>query len=402
MSKDLRFYVLENDYNVFAGANWPAYNEYVSGVKSSVAEVQKEIDEFTEKQIKLGIKGKFLLNTEYNTKHQPEQDNDLEYKQKSFNLPSVKTGITNTCNVPWNTVSIDVKGRVFICSCDGHVPFPVGHILDFNTFEDIFDSPAAQKIQLAVKNKTFDYCAVDFCGIRGSEFVYPENRIKVNILFDISCNIQCPSCRERKIFVNDPGMINSKLKLGNRVAQWIQNTNKNVVVEFAGGEPLASLVYSKLFDQYAEFSNVEFIIKTNGLLIRNNVNLIKTLQSRVSFSISIDAASKDTYEQKTRVGGKWEHLIEGLKIIKELGLVAQGNFVIQKSNLHEVLSFVTLCQQYNLTPSFLMLQDWGTWHDYYEHCVHFPDSELYNEFKNVVNELKTMNIDTAEIMHWVV
>ena len=401
MSKDLRFYVLEIDYNVFAGANWPSYNEYVNGLKSPVPEVQQEIEEFTEKQIKLGIKGKFLLNTEYTTKYQPEQDNDLEYKQKSFNLPSIKTGITNTCNVPWNVVAVDVKGRVFICNCDGHVPFPVGHVLDFNTFEDVFNSIEAQKIQQAVKNKTFEYCAVDFCGIRGSSLTYPSDQIKVNVTFDISCNIQCPSCRERKIFVNDPEMIRSKLELGDRVAQWIKQTNKNVVVEFAGGEPLASLVYSKLFGQYAEFSNIEFILKTNGLLIRNNIDLIKSLQSRVSFSISVDAASKDTYEQKTRVGGKWEHLLEGLTIIKKLGLVAQGNFVIQKSNLHEVLSFVKLCQQYNLTPSFLMLQDWGTWHNYREHCVHFPDSELYSEFKNVVTELKTMNVDVSEIIHWI-
>jgi sulfatase maturation enzyme AslB (radical SAM superfamily) len=400
MSKDLKFYVLEHDYNIFAGVNWPSYNDYINGIKSESSEIQNEIDEFTEKQIKLGIKGKFLLNIEH-TINQPEQDNDLEYKQRSSNLPSIKTGITNTCNVPWNIITVDVKGRVFICNCDGHVPFPIGHVLDFETFNDIFTSAPAQKIQLAVKNKTFEYCAVDFCGIRSSDLQYPTNQIKINITFDISCNIQCPSCRERKIFVNDPDMINSKLELGNRIEQWIKTTNKTVLVEFAGGEPLASLVYSKMFDQYSKNDNVKFILRTNGLLIRNNINLITKLKDRLNFSISIDAASKDTYEQKTRLGGRWEHLIEGLEIVKNLKISATGNFVIQKNNLHEVVPFVNFCQIHNLTPSFLMLQDWGTWHDYRVHCVHFPDSDLYNDFKIAVKELQKLNVDVSDMLHWI-
>jgi len=401
MNKDLRFYVLESDYNIFAGANWPTYNEYVSGIKSSVTEVQQEIDKFTERQIKLGIKGKFLLNTEYTTKYQPEQDNDLVYKQKSFSLPSVKTGIINSCNVPWNIITVDVKGRVFICNCDGHVPFPVGHVLDFETLNDIFTSAPAQKIQQAVKDKTFEYCAVDFCGIRGGSLIYPTNQVKINIQFDISCNIQCPSCRERKIFVNDPEIINSKLELGNRIEQWIRTTDKNILVEFAGGEPLASLVYSKLFNQYSHFDRVMFILRTNGLLIRNNTNLIETLKNRLTLSISIDAASKDTYEKKTRLGGRWEHLLEGLDIIKNLKIPGTGNFVIQKNNLHEVLPFVQLCETYTLRPCFMMLQDWGTWHDYREQCVHFPDSDLYNEFKTIVTELKKLNVNVSDMLHWI-
>jgi molybdenum cofactor biosynthesis enzyme MoaA len=402
MNKDLKFYVLEDDYNIFSGTSWPSYNDYINGMRVELPEIQKEIDKFTENQVKLGIKGKFLLNVEYTTKYQPEQDNDLDYKQKSFNLPSIKTGITNTCNVPWNVVAVDVKGRVFICNCDGHVPFPVGHVLDFETFSDIFTSAPAQKIQQAVKNKTFEYCAVDFCGIRGSSLTYPSDQIKVNVTFDISCNIQCPSCRERKIFVNDPVMINSKLELGDRIEQWIRTTDKNVLVEFAGGEPLASLVYSKMFDNYSQIDNVKFLLRTNGLLIRNNVDLITKLKDRLNFSISIDAASKDTYEQKTRLGGKWEHLIEGLEIVKNLEIPATNcTFVIQKNNLHEVLPFVNFCQKYNLTPSFTVLQDWGTWHDYREHCVHFSDSELYNDFKIAIKELKKLNVDVSQIIHWI-
>jgi hypothetical protein len=201
--------------------------------------------------------------------------------------------------------------------------------------------------------------------------------------------------------MNDPAIINSKLELGNRIAQWIRTTDKNILVEFAGGEPLASLVYSKMFDHYSQFDNVKFILRTNGLLIHNNIDLITKLKDRLNFSVSIDAASKDTYEQKTRLGGRWEHLLEGLEIIKNLKLSVTGNFVIQKNNLHEVLSFVNLCQTYNLRPSFLILQDWGTWHDYRSQCVHFPDSELYSEFKTVITELKKINVDVSKMIHWI-
>ena len=38
-----------------------------------------------------------------------------------------------------------------------------------------------------------------------------------------------------------------------------------------------------------------------------------------SCEISIDGGTKDTYENKTRINGKWDELIDNLKFIAQLG-----------------------------------------------------------------------------------
>ena len=47
--------------------------------------------------------------------------------------------------------------------------------------------------------------------------------------------------------------------------------------------------------------------------------------------ISIDAATKDTYENKTRIGGDWDELINNLKFISTLPNLKKikPSFVVQ-------------------------------------------------------------------------
>jgi hypothetical protein len=380
-----------NDYESMAGSSWPTYDEYVAG---SYPEIEQEIAEMAQDSVpEQPIR--FVPNVEYNTKHRPdnfdEQDADLVYKRQAFGLPSVKTDIANWCNVPWNSITIDQRGRVFVCDCDGHVPFPVGKVLDFDSFSAVFSSPQALEVQASVSAKQYRYCAVDFCGVRNrNKSVVPDGHIKLNISTDHSCNIHCPSCRERMMFVKDRAMLAQKFAWIERIREWIKTTDQTVVVELQGGEPFASLLYQDLIDSYLQLPNVQFVIKTNGTLIRNNHDVIARLLPKLSsINVSIDAATEHTYEQRVRLGARWPHLIEGLEFLRTLDIPVGGNFVIQRDNLHEVLPFVDFCEQYKLTPAFLILQDWGTWHNFEEQCVHLPTSADYEEFKRIVQTLKT-------------
>ena len=58
---DLKLYVTEEDYSVFAGPDWPSYQEYLQGARGTKTEIQEEIDQFTQQQLKAGIK--FPINT---------------------------------------------------------------------------------------------------------------------------------------------------------------------------------------------------------------------------------------------------------------------------------------------------------------------------------------------------
>jgi hypothetical protein len=58
---DLKLYVSEQDYLVFAGPSWPSYQDYLNGDRGSDPAIQNEIQQFTSQQINDGIK--FPINT---------------------------------------------------------------------------------------------------------------------------------------------------------------------------------------------------------------------------------------------------------------------------------------------------------------------------------------------------
>jgi hypothetical protein len=55
-SSNLRLYVTPEDYRVFAGPDWPAYDDFLQGNCSDIPEIQQEIAEFTAMRKKEGIK----------------------------------------------------------------------------------------------------------------------------------------------------------------------------------------------------------------------------------------------------------------------------------------------------------------------------------------------------------
>jgi organic radical activating enzyme len=400
MTNNLKIYVLEEDYNVFAGPDWPSFRDYLNGATGNIKEIQDEIATFTKNQIASGPKRSF--NTIWTTKYEPENfnepDSDLVYKRKAFNLPSIKTDIKYKCFVPFTNVTVDARGRVFVCHCDGFVPFPVGHVMDFKTFDEIFSSPEAVKIQESIASGEYNFCAVNHCGIR---YVQKDlhTSLKLFIQIDISCNITCPSCRERMVFIKDEKIIDNLFVLTERMKEWIAHTDQPVQVELAGGDPFASILYSRVIKSYSELPNIRFSLKTNGLLLEKNCHLIDTIKDKTSFSISIDAATEETYKIVRR-GGQWDTLLHNLEYFVTLNKFGMGNFVIQKTNYKECIEFVKFCKKYNLAPSFSVLQDWGTWDNFDEQVVHLRSSPYYEEFKQIFKDEIFKSVNLSCIKFW--
>lgn len=341
-------------------------------------------------------------NTTWIQPQRPESfddpDHDIKYKQRSHDLPKDKSNIDNSCDIAWNSITVDAKNRVFICTCDGHLPFPVGKVNDFKSFDEVFRSPMAINIQESISEKKFRYCATDHCGIKNQNMQRYPNGYYLLLSIDTSCNLRCPSCRERLIFINDKNLLRDKFSTIESIISWIRLTNKKVYVELAGGDPFASLIYIDMMEVLSQLPNVRFVIRTNGLLIKNNFNKLKNIFNKIDdFIISIDAATKQTYEQ-VRLGGKWEHLLDNLDFLRDkVKKKPMAGFVVQKNNLDDVIPFVEFCQQHDLKPSYWVVQDWGTWHDFSEHCVHLSTSKHYTKFVNIINDpifkKKRVNID---------
>jgi MoaA/NifB/PqqE/SkfB family radical SAM enzyme len=317
-------------------------------------------------------------------------DHDLKYLRKTNNLPSDKTDIRLHCYVPWQTINIDHKGRIFLCNCDGWLPYSVGHVLDFNSIDEIFNSDTAKLIHKSIIEKKYTYCVTNSCGIKNKNYRKYENSIDLMIGLDPGCNLSCPSCRERVILDNSKEFVDERNLWSTRICSWIAgatNTNFNILVG-SNGDPFVSNVYLNFLNLIDKFENISLSIKTNGLYIEKRLTF--TLQTKVKLlSISIDAATKNTYELVRR-GANWNTLLKNLEYCKSLkenqNIQLIANFVVQKSNFIEMKDFVHFCRNYNMKISFSHLSDWGTWHVFSEQCVHTKESPYYAELKEILKD----------------
>lgn len=320
----------------------------------------------------------------------PIVDSGDIYKRNAFNLPSVKTHLKNRCNTPWENVTVDESGNIYLCRCSGWLPFSVGHVMDFSSFDEIFQSPRAQKIWESVEGREYTYCATQACNFNDQS--NPRlNYLSLNLSIDRSCNITCPSCREENIFDNDSEIINKKLAWAQQMSTWVEKSQKPILISLGGGDPFASRIYSKIIEIFSDNPRVWFVIATNGLLLEKNIHILDKVLPRTIFSISIDAATKETYEIIRR-GGRWKQLLENLEYVRSLKKPVRADFVIQRENFREILQFIDFCRNHNMTPNFTLLEDWGTWHNFEEHCVHLPDSEHREEFLKICEQARKKGV----------
>ena len=108
--------------------------------------------------------------------------------------------------------------------------------------------------------------------------------------------------------------------------------------------------------------------------------------------ISIDAGTKDTYENKTRIGGNWEELITNLKFISTLPDLKEvkTSFVVQKDNYKEMKIFYDLILQIFGKKALVFygkINNWGTFSDtqFKEHKIWDNIHPEYDKFIDEVN-----------------
>lgn len=308
----------------------------------------------------------------------------VPYYLRTKYTEEIKQGITNSCNLPYKSLSIDWQGNCFVCICDGWLPVTVGHITQFKDIESVWQSPVAQKLQQDVSDKKFTYCKVDFCDIKKQNVLHDLYLISINV--DESCNLQCPSCRSQKINHTSGPIFKQKLEWAEYITGLINKFDQRVEINMCGnGDPLASLVYRSILMKVDPNTNHRYKISTNGLLLEKIMPQTKIIDLVDSYNISIDAGDKDTYET-VRLGGKWESLIKNLDFLKSLdnGSKVNLNFCLQKDNLNSLENFVRLVEHYDWKGIVHPLENWFTWSD-------FDD-------QNILNDTHSLHKETIKIL----
>lgn len=263
--------------------------------------------------------------------------------------------------MPFNQVSVDQNGDCFLCDCDGHLPIPVGSVDEFDSLESVLNSPVAQMLQQDIKEKKYTWCAVEHCGVKHRNITKPGYQLNIHI--DDSCNLACPSCRRQAFMIDSGHEFDQKLNQLQHILAWLAKSDKSITISLGGsGDPLASHILRPLILDYEPRESQKFIITTNGLLLKKLMPQSKIKKFVTRYSISIDAASEQVYEN-VRKPGKWHNLMENLEWISENrgNSSITLNFVVQKSNYQDLPAFVELCQRLKTYGSIVPLDDWGTW-----------------------------------------
>ena len=269
--------------------------------------------------------------------------------------------IPYSCAMPFYQISVDHNGDCFLCDCEGWLPIPVGKADEFDSLESIWNSPVAQELQQDIKEKKYTWCAVEHCGVNKQHIT--KQNYQLNIHIDDSCNLACPSCRRDMRMLNSGLEFDKKMLYLENILIWLKKFKRNLVVSLGGtGDPLASQILRPLILNYEPLDTQQFVIATNGLLLKKLMPESKIKNFVKRYSISIDAASEQVYENVRRPG-KWKNLIENLEWISQnrnnSDIVL--NFVVQRDNYQDLPAFVELCNRLNTRGLISPLNDWGTW-----------------------------------------
>ncbi len=223
--------------------------------------------------------------------------------------------------------------------------------------------------------------------------------------FDRSCNLRCPSCRVNLIPNDDleSPQHKAKLHLLKSIEDNFASNLKRIMVT-GSGDPF----YSKIYRDYLinfdikKYPNLEQLqIITNGNLLDEKLwNQMKASPYIKTIEISIDAGTKDTYENKTRLNGNWDRLINNLKFLSTRNTIDEFicSMVVSKHNYKEMFDFYELITNIfknsnfkrGLAINYRQLVDWGT---YSEDTL--LELQIFREehklFKDFIKELKKIH-----------
>jgi hypothetical protein len=332
------------------------------------------------------------------------------------------------CSKFFTHLEVSLDGSCWLC-CPAWLPTKIGNILE-DEFEDMWNGPLAQNIRNQIYSEEWNYCNAEFCPViaqdmlRNTEDIdnhihipkYVRNAIKkqktkiqqlpytINFSEDESCNLQCPSCRVTKILHNrDSEQYKKKKRINDKIYELFLRypTKREFELNVTGsGDPFASIIYREMLESLngSEFPNMIINLTTNGVLFtEKNWNRISKIHKNLkNCRISLDAGTKETYETKTRLGGKWDVLMENCKFLNDRVPELEKfhlhfDFVVQYDNYLEMKDYIELVLTKFPNASsihFNKVTNWKTWsHEQFKQkAIWMEDHPDHQKFIDVLKD----------------
>lgn len=323
------------------------------------------------------------------------------------------------CGKLWTWLEVDMWGKAWLC-CPSWLPYPVGNVLT-DSLEEIWNGEKAQTLRNQIFTGDWKYCQHEFCPQIVSDQLPMLSEIddrykstvaelptRINFSNDESCNLQCPSCRVDKLLFTEGPMYDRRKEVNDKMFNMLFNepTDRSFSIHVTGsGDPFASRIYRDMLTAIDGnlFPNLEVNLQTNGVMFtpKNWERISKIHNNLRCCQISFDAGTKDTYENKTRIGGNWDILLENCKFLdkkrKEFPkFFINYDFVVQYDNYREMTDYIDLVIDNfpNVgSISFSLVTDWGTWPKevYEEKCIWKSTHPEHLNFLNILTDKRFLD-----------
>ena len=221
-----------------------------------------------------------------------------------------------------------------------------------------------------------------------------------NLAYDESCNLMCPSCRDRQRIYDSGEDYEIRLKIHKKLIQEIAQEGLSKIGNFnitGSGEPFISKIFQRFLYNFNgnEFPNIDINIQTNGLLFtRENWDKMYKIHNNINeVIVSLDAATPDTYK-KIRVNGDYYKLLENIRFLSTLRSKNKINrfmlaFVVQEKNYEEMVDVIKIGKHYHVDLIlFNLLNDWLSWdlEEYEKNAVWKSYHPKYYNFLEVLKD----------------
>ena len=307
-------------------------------------------------------------------------------------------------------IELDVLENSTHLCCASWLPTSTGH-LAYTPWEQVWNGGTAQAIRASMLDGSYRFCNKRTCPtIQSSQFLtieeleadpkwseiitaretaMPRGPEMLNLSYDRTCNLACPSCRTSRYAADDATRARFDSMQEREILPLLKNA-KTVFVT-GSGDPFASKNFRRLMEQLTaeEYPELKFIMMTNGMLLTpRQWEAFPSLHRRVeSLRISLDAATGPTHELLRR-GARWSVMEENLKFAGQLladGLIDDFmiTFTVQQENYREMGDAVDLAHEIGASHVYFgRITNWGTFspEEYDRKAVFVPGHPEYEDF----------------------
>ncbi len=326
------------------------------------------------------------------------------------------------CKTMQNHLEILPDGNTKSC-CTTFVSQGLDNIFD-KTSDEVWKSILHKILCLSTENRTFSFCDKNMCPLFVAKKLedcrsiswedksykqmsdFPET---LALSYDSSCNLACITCRKELHFAKDKELEMVK-KIEDKVIKEYLPYCKFLILA-GNGEVFASPSYRKIYE--ANQCNSKYIrLLSNGVLFTpaNWEHFKKNNNVKIMLTVSVDAASKETYQYIRR--GNFDVLQQIMRFASELRHKGELsyfrlNFVVQRENYKEMIDFVQWGKELGVDEIFFTkILNWGTYTpEEFEQISMMekdgitPKSELKEILKHPVMQSDIVDLGTIQFGH---